>query len=236
MGKARLGINRIMLVFAVCVAISQQASAGKNCDSVITEYDRNGDGITDRKTFRYPCLKNAGWEYLDEDYDGIYDASLNQGDPPVRKMVNLPVEKPKPSGNLAEPLKSSPPSALSEEELAVISAYVNAQGFGGRLDNLAKKSGRILAKRYPNASKEQLEEYKKAVYFTEEEMLEIVSANLLAMYSIDELRKLANFLATDLGQKWLSLRKEEAKLIGRIFHEKWYVVQDRSRRELGAGQ
>ena len=81
----------------IAAAVFSRLSIAENCDEVVTYRDRNGDGAIDYEFHQYPCIDDADWELLDDDYDERYDIKIVYGFGPLRIKVDLPIYKEKAS-------------------------------------------------------------------------------------------------------------------------------------------
>lgn len=71
----------------------------ENCDIKIKYIDRNGDKKTDQEIHQYPCMEDADWELLDNNFDGKYETKVIYGIGPIKSEVDIPVHKGKPTND-----------------------------------------------------------------------------------------------------------------------------------------
>ena len=63
----------------------------ESCEVITTYLDRNKDGKVDREFHDYPCLEDANWELLDENYDQRYDKKILYSIGPIESEVDFPI-------------------------------------------------------------------------------------------------------------------------------------------------
>ena len=89
--------NHTIKLTSILFALFPSVAGADNCDIQVKYIDRNGDNIIDQEIHQHPCIEDANWELLDNDFDGIYETKIKYGIAPVKSTVNIPVHKGKPA-------------------------------------------------------------------------------------------------------------------------------------------
>ena len=89
--------NFLTLLLFVTIILLVCPAQAEDCGEIITYQDRNSDGNIDQELHQYPCMADADWELLDQNYDDRYDTKILYCIGPIKSKINLPIHKGKTS-------------------------------------------------------------------------------------------------------------------------------------------
>ena len=77
---------------AACAPGGDQGPDERYANEILTRKDRNKDKVYDYERHHFPGGSQADWEYVDTNFDGVYDQKITYGFTIRTEQVNIPVD------------------------------------------------------------------------------------------------------------------------------------------------